>query len=63
MRGPADNVGDLIAGMARTGFRGSRPGESVEGRAGTIRDPDCAGPPVRMGPFAGTIGNKERSVN
>jgi deoxyhypusine synthase len=38
---PAENVGDLLAGMARTGFQGRRLGESVEVWAGMIRDPDC----------------------
>ena len=38
---PSENVGDLLAGMARTGFQGRRLGESVEVWAGMIRDPDC----------------------
>ena len=38
---PTVNVGDLLAGMARTGFQGRRLGESVEVWAGMIRDPDC----------------------
>jgi deoxyhypusine synthase len=38
---PAENVGDLLAGMAKTGFQGRRLGESVEIWAGMIRDPDC----------------------
>jgi deoxyhypusine synthase len=33
-------VGDLLAGMAKTGFQGRRLGESVEVWAGMIRDPD-----------------------
>jgi deoxyhypusine synthase len=36
-----ENVGDLLAGMARTGFQGRRLGESVEAWAGMIRDPEC----------------------
>jgi hypothetical protein len=38
---PAENVGDLLAGMARTGFQGQRLEESVEVWAGMIRDPEC----------------------
>jgi deoxyhypusine synthase len=38
---PTGNVGELLAGMARTGFQGRRLGESVEIWAGMIRDPDC----------------------
>jgi deoxyhypusine synthase len=38
---PTENVGDLLAGMARTGFQGRRLGESVEVWAGMIRDPEC----------------------
>jgi len=38
---PSENVGELLAGMARTGFQGRRLGESVEVWAGMIRDPDC----------------------
>jgi len=38
---PTGNVGDLLAGMARTGFQGRRLGESVEVWAAMIRDPEC----------------------
>ena len=38
---PAENVGNLLAGMAKTGFQGRRLGESVEAWASMIRDPDC----------------------
>jgi deoxyhypusine synthase len=38
---PSENVGELLAGMAKTGFQGRRLGESVEVWAGMIRDPDC----------------------
>jgi deoxyhypusine synthase len=38
---PTENVGDLLAGMAKTGFQGRRLGESVEVWASMIRDPEC----------------------
>jgi deoxyhypusine synthase len=38
---PSENVGELLAGMAKTGFQGRRLGESVEAWAAMIRDPDC----------------------
>ncbi|HVN66679.1 MAG TPA: deoxyhypusine synthase [Methanomicrobiales archaeon] len=38
---PSENVGKLLAGMAKTGFQGRRLGESVDIWAGMIRDPDC----------------------
>ena len=38
---PVANVGELLAGMARTGFQGRRLGESVEAWASMIRDPGC----------------------
>ncbi len=38
---PKENVGELLAGMARTGFQGRRLGESVDVWASMIRDQEC----------------------
>ncbi len=38
---PTDNVADLLAGMAKTGFQGRKLGESVEVWRTMLADPEC----------------------